>query len=297
MGLYTALFGFASQRYENRIERFNNKTRQIYAELGKKNAENEAELIPTTQKISRGKAPHIFIPSSVICALVCSELIVLEDIHALKQLIVAYKRDLSDVNLNGVDLSGEATDLKQAILVRADLNGVDLSHAQLSKAILIGAQLSKANLFETDLSHADLSRAVFKEARLSHANLEGAKLFEADFFNADLRKANLSKAELTEVNLFYADLVGADLREAKLRDVRLSGADFRDVNFMKAELIGAVLTGARLKGANFSGADLRRADLRHALLRETIGLTSALLDNVIVDDKTEFPDGMNIPNR
>ena len=94
---------------------------------------------------------------------------------------------------------------------RANLFGANLSRADLS-----GANLSRANLFGANLSRADLSRA-----DLSGANLSGANLSRANLFGANLSGANLSRA-----NLFGADLSGADLFGANLSRANLFGADY-----------------------------------------------------------------------
>jgi hypothetical protein len=81
--------------------------------------------------------------------------------------------------------------------------------ANLSRADLFGANLSRANLSRADLFGANLSRA-----NLSRANLFGANLFGADLFGANLSGANLSGADLSGADLSGADLSGADLSRA-----------------------------------------------------------------------------------
>ena len=74
--------------------------------------------------------------------------------------------------------------------MRANLNGVDLS---------------EANLNEVDLYGADLRGA----------NLSKATLYRANLYSADLRGANLCKVNFYRADLGGADLSGADLRGAK----------------------------------------------------------------------------------
>jgi len=66
-------------------------------------------------------------------------------------------------------------------LRRADLKGLNLAGARLSRAILRDADLKDANLEGADLSQADLRRA-----DLEKANLAGANLTAADLRNTDL---------------------------------------------------------------------------------------------------------------
>ena len=100
-----------------------------------------------------------------------------------------------------------------------ELNGVDLSEANLGEVNLAEADLGRANLREADLNHANLSKA-----RLAGADLSGANLAAADLSDADVSKANLSHANLTEANLVGSNLRGAILDEAQLNWATLEGA-------------------------------------------------------------------------
>jgi hypothetical protein len=72
-----------------------------------------------------------------------------------------------------------------------DLSGADLDGANLSGADLRWADLSGANLVEANLTGADLSLADLYGAILEGADLSGADLFGAIFEGADLSGANL----------------------------------------------------------------------------------------------------------
>jgi hypothetical protein len=105
--------------------------------------------------------------------------------------------------------------------MRANLNGVDLSHVDLSYvnlsyANLNGANLSYANLNETNLNEANLNGANLNEANLSEANLNEASLIKANLSGASLIKTNLNEANLKMANLSHVDLSGASLLRANL---------------------------------------------------------------------------------
>ncbi|MEV0232419.1 pentapeptide repeat-containing protein [Nonomuraea sp. NPDC050786] len=176
--------------------------------------------------------------------------------------------NLSHIRVPGADLSG--LNLGTAILSRADLRGAHLSGANLASADLSGARLHGAYLNSADLPHAVLFMADLSEADLNRADLSGV-----DLFKADLRRAYLGFADLSGVDLFEADLRGADLRGVNLRGASLSGADLRE-----ADLRGAILRGTDLKGANLKGADLTGADL-----------TGVDLKVAKTDDETKLPTG------
>ena len=93
---------------------------------------------------------------------------------------------------------------------RVDARGVDFFEANLRKASLREAFLSKAVFYR-----ANLQEATLRDADLSKANLQGADLSKTDLQGADLRQANLSQARLTEVKFNGAKVAGADLREAQ----------------------------------------------------------------------------------
>ena len=82
--------------------------------------------------------------------------------------------------INGCKIE-PATDCRGAILV-----GADLSHAELRAADLTGADLSGALLSGADLSHTDFVDADLSGADLSRANLVGAMLRLAKY-NADTK--------------------------------------------------------------------------------------------------------------
>jgi hypothetical protein len=114
-----------------------------------------------------------------------------------------------------VDLDPQR-DLAGGKFLGTNLNGTDLSNAQLEDSNFRGAILTDA-----DLSNANLSRCSFRGADLSGAYLEGATLTQVDF-----RKSSLALA-----NLIGADLQGADLWGATLHNVNLSGAKVKNAHF------------------------------------------------------------------
>ena len=81
----------------------------------------------------------------------------------------------------------------------ADLNKVDLPHANLSNANLRYTDLREANLYGANLDRADLT-----EANLNGAYLRNAKLYFATLLGADLSQANLYGADLYRADLSYA---------------------------------------------------------------------------------------------
>jgi hypothetical protein len=100
---------------------------------------------------------------------------------------------------------------------------------------------------------ADLSNAVLSGANLSSVNLRGAVLRGANLMDANLRGA---------------DLVGADLRDAYLNGADLSGADLRDAVLRGANLGGANLWYTDLKSANLKCVNFEQANFDQVKLPE-----------------------------
>lgn len=99
-----------------------------------------------------------------------------------------------------------------------ELNGIDLSNANLVGVNFRGAELcdcdfSEANLQSANLRGADLSGAYLENANLSHSDLQRASLALANLADADLRGANLQQANLSQTNLSHAAVVGARFSE------------------------------------------------------------------------------------
>jgi hypothetical protein len=88
------------------------------------------------------------------------------------------------------------TRLDESGLLKRQHNIVSLEQADLSKAILRGANLSEADLSKAILSGADLYGGILRWAILRGANLIKATLSGADLYDADLSEAMLSGADL-----------------------------------------------------------------------------------------------------
>ncbi|NEP14818.1 MAG: pentapeptide repeat-containing protein [Symploca sp. SIO2C1] len=177
--------------------------------------------------------------------------------------------------------------LSHANLSRTELSGANLSDANLSRANLIGTELSSANLSGAGLSGTKFSGADLRGAELRMANIIGAELSGANLIGAYLSGAKLSGAKLSGANLIGAYLSGTDLNGANLNRAnligaylscaKLNGAKLNGANLNRANLIGANLSGTNLSGTNLSDANLSDADLRGANLR-----------NISWDEKTNW---------
>ena len=209
-----------------------------------------------------------------------------------KSVIDLQGADLSEANLIRAYLPGVG--LRGANLQEADLRGANLQGADLRNVYLSGAMLNVVDLREADLSHAQLGPTNLFGANLFGATLNVTDLFEVHFDPACLRAArlkgaNLSGTQLAKVILRDAQLIGADLRNAYLYGADLSEADLSGTTLSGADLRGAYLIKAYLQ-ADLSEADLSDAYLNLADLRGSI-VTTEQLDQVRSLKGATMPDG------
>lgn len=170
------------------------------------------------------------------------------------------------------------TDIENALLIEAKLDGAFLIKANLQEANLSEATLQGAFLNEAKLRKAIFLKANLQGANLSEAILQGAFLTRSCLQNANLSGATLQEADLTEANLQNANLNGANLQKADLSGARLKGAYLGKANLNRAYLIGADLDGVDLSGASLQGAYLYEADLTKAKNLELKEIESAHRD-------------------
>ncbi|UCF93802.1 MAG: pentapeptide repeat-containing protein [Desulfobacterales bacterium] len=266
LGLYIALFGLASQRYENRIAIVENRANAVLIQLATPAFKQAISKVATIQNMDCPPKPNLLEPLSVLRSLFSEPGKYVEMVQYLKETVEDWKD-----SLDGADLS--RADLKNGSLDRANLNKANLLGANLQGANLEGASLQGASLWEVNLQQANLKGAFLQEANLRGANLReanllGGNLEQASLMEANLQKAYLEKAYLSEAYLGNANLREADLREADLEKAELPEADLEKADLAKADLRRAYLGKARLPMANLESTDLRQADLLEANLQE-----------------------------
>jgi uncharacterized protein YjbI with pentapeptide repeats len=149
----------------------------------------------------------------------------------------------------------EVVNLRSSNLCEGNFDGVrfpspvDLSHSDLTNAVLTGVRMERADLSDSKLIGASLNQASLEQLRLEDAEAFGANFRDAYVGWGYLSRADLENCDFTGAHLMGAVLVGANLRGATLRDADLEGADLRDANLERVDLTGADLSGALLHGA------------------------------------------------
>ena len=113
------------------------------------------------------------------------------------------------------------------------------------------------------------------EAQLEQVSLEGAVMVGVDLSRANLSEAVCPRADFTDSDLSYAKLEKADLSHTSLQGANLSFTLSINVNFDRADLSGANFRGANLADsyllhASFGGADFSEATAANAILPEEL---------------------------
>lgn len=166
--------------------------------------------------------------------------------------------DKTNANLNGLDLS--QANLRHTILTGANLTSTDLSRAQLDYAVMKKVDLRSTLLAETRLVHVDLSGA-------NLAGMDIAKLVKSSglvFSDPRLAKANMKGARLAGLVLTGIDASGADFSSGNLKATNFSGSTFGAADFTDADLTGASMVGIDMQATTLTRADLTRANLTSA---------------------------------
>src|SRR5918998_579255 len=155
-------------------------------------------------------------------------------------LLFLYQSNLISREQTIVDIEG--ANLSRANLGRAVLSEVNLSRVILSGANLGGTMLRKADLSEAMFGSYEMLRTTPPSARpmMFEGGLSSVSMSSADLNGADLRGANLRGAKM-----FGTTLRGADLRGTNLLDADLRGVDLRGASLFEAGLRGGNLNGAR----------------------------------------------------
>lgn len=219
VGIYIALFGIASQRYESRVNVIEDRISSIITGLNAPQYKKALSRIAGTQTMTCPIKPDILKPYTTFISLFRNE-VYNDGVEILKSIIENWSDHLAQTeltlakldyaNLNGANLSGAY--MTWANLIQAKLQGADLSGAHLREADLSGADLTEANLTEADLTGADLSWAYLTGADVTKADLSGT-----DLSWAFLPRVNLTGARLYGANLKHADLSGDTIELFQLK--------------------------------------------------------------------------------
>ena len=294
-GIYIALFGVASQRYENRTDIMETRASAVIAQLTTYKVDRVLERIPKIQNMKCPRKPELLKPSTVFKSLFMKEGRNKDICEFFIDIIETRKDSLNNADMTGIYL--KEAQLKEANLIHtklayANFVKANLSYAILKEAILINADLREAILRSTNFSSANLASAMLQNcdstsANFNSANLEQAQFEEAQLYgagmndcflsNANLKKANfglanLNNSKLDNANLSEVNFVNADLSNTDMTKAFCNRADFSYARLNNSVLVGASMTQAKFVGTDFTDAILSDVDFEEADLSEASGL-------------------------
>lgn len=105
---------------------------------------------------------------------------------------------------------------------RMDLSNYNLWHIKFQKK----SNLNDAMLSGANLQGKTLRNMFFNRANLIHANLHMTNFKNTEFCNADLRSANCDETIFDDAKLCYANLQNIKSRETSFCNANLSGTKF-----------------------------------------------------------------------
>ncbi len=147
--------------------------------------------------------------------------------HLYPQAGGPYKLDFRGANLSGASFKGVMSQRHQSSRLETSEDRWDKARDTLN-VDLQGANLSKADLSHLDITGQELSNTVLAQANLNGSTLRVANLQDADLSHANLCGANLEKADLTRANLSEADLSRANLNSSILIETTLIRANLTE---------------------------------------------------------------------
>ncbi len=234
LSVYVILFGLASQRFEHKRDRIEEKINIVIVQLGTNNKIQALSRLPEIQKMSLPKEPFLLYPDSIWYSLVSEMDSNKEIINITKDIVLVQKRNLEGVNFSKIDLSG--LDLSNSNLQKANLTDANLKNVNFSGANLTNARLSGANVRETYFSNAILIKTRFSESNLEKALFPDANLEEAWFYRSNLKFVDFSNANLRKTLLIETNLEGTCFYNANLEYTDLSGSNLKNVDLTVARL-------------------------------------------------------------
>ncbi|NQZ10032.1 MAG: pentapeptide repeat-containing protein [Algicola sp.] len=209
-GIYCALFGLATQHYENLLDRYENRLNTYITQLDTQRQTAMFQLLIDLQRYALPVEPDFWHPIRTMKSLITDPQPIADTpshqnkVSSIASIIVSYKHDLGCHQKTLNELWRESPIFEEKINSFNITDATKCRFVSLGQAILVGVSMN-------------------------FANLEGVALFDSDLTKASLHSANLIKTMLAQSNLYGADLRGSFLYKANLAGANLFGANLKFV--------------------------------------------------------------------
>jgi len=210
-----------------------------------------------------------------------------QDVETAARLLSPLTRELIEETAEGASEKGRVNPPKYVFEATEALSGF-----AVEKNGLLCNEYIEWN--EINVGWLNVDNIVLLGADLSLANLEGTYLTKANLYGANLCLANLNKAFLMGANLQGACLQHANLKNASANDARLEGANLYGANLKEAYLWGTSLNGADFGSAKLHGARLEKTHLEGANFCYAAFDEETRLDGAHIDSSTRFDPGVRL---
>lgn len=135
----------------------------------------------------------------------------------------------------------------------SNLDGMDLTEANLSGSNMTGVSFNQTTLNYTDLSGVDLTGAIMIQTMVEHVDT----IDMDNFWPQNLDRSSFAYSKLRGFNI--NDSITRDVQH----DINFSHADLVDANFSNYTLIGCIFDDANLSGVDLRGVSLLDTKVEH----------------------------------
>ncbi len=151
--------------------------------------------------------------------------------------------------------------LNDVVIIGKDLSGANLTNAWLSGAVLSFVNFSQGNFNYTVLQDALVTNCDFKGVSFNQTVMNGSKFALTDFSGVNMQKISWVGTGFSLCDFRRAGITGGGVRDAVWNNSDLSGAVFSDVVI---DLVTCKNT--KMIGTRFSNVQLLKVDFKGAVM-------------------------------
>lgn len=270
IGIYVGFFGIASQRYEYRVDKIENRANSIINQPESKNA---LERIPRVQQMTCPYKPEITSPISIFKSFLYTDSYK-EIVELLREIVEDRKFHLESINLSGINLA------------ESNLKHSNMNKSILKKSILHSSVFDKGSLENVSFEQVLADNASFVECKLSNSIFINSNIQNSIFNGATIINGNYSHSYAASVQFKNCTLDNTIFNNAVLNDCIFDGASLRNVDFTNSSMKDSSLQYCNLINANFDGVDLDGVNFNNATISDAALLkynfNNAIINRLIV---------------